>query len=523
MPLENERGVQTNWNVPLSVPTFTALPAAAPIGVIVRLEDVGTSVQWDGTTWVGVATGNIGQTTWFIDEQNLTGVASDLNDGRTVSTPLRTDAARDSRMGGINANWNGEYHLRYLSDVNNPILLRGNRTTATIFIHGSATNFTGQTTLYTGTIDALTALNRNAAAPAGGQPILITSNGLPVSWTASGLNRLRMRRTSDNATGYVLKDLGAKQCRSSEWSTAPTGFTAPYNFTCVAATPNVADTFVVETLTKLKSVVIAFNAGGSPSSTFNPIVCDSVEIGETLLSVSGIPSVWRPWGCHIRNSAFTACQWGSFTLDSCRLFPAAGTASVMPESLNVSMQGGVIDSNGQANSTCFLNCAERAVLNRVMTQDVRLLMVASGKNTGIGPSGQGWSIQSLGVFDSPSNAIEAMGPNAFFLFNNSAVIWGSGNTGFSILQKHQGSWTYNPGPLVVLTHLNIVSTGGDMQFTNARGACRVFDDSVGTYTAARTLSFANLIATIATTGFSAVAGFPQFFDPVSGCGVNPAS
>lgn len=57
MPIESDRGVQTNWNVPCSVPSAAALPVNAPVGVIIRTEDTGTSFQWNGTGWVPFAGG----------------------------------------------------------------------------------------------------------------------------------------------------------------------------------------------------------------------------------------------------------------------------------------------------------------------------------------------------------------------------------------------------------------------------------------------------------------------------------
>jgi hypothetical protein len=48
---EANRGVASNWNCPLSVPTFDALPLQAPTGIIVMTEDDGASYQFDSTAW----------------------------------------------------------------------------------------------------------------------------------------------------------------------------------------------------------------------------------------------------------------------------------------------------------------------------------------------------------------------------------------------------------------------------------------------------------------------------------------
>lgn len=48
---EANRGVASNWNCPLSVPTFDALPLQAPTGIVVMTEDDGLSYQFDATAW----------------------------------------------------------------------------------------------------------------------------------------------------------------------------------------------------------------------------------------------------------------------------------------------------------------------------------------------------------------------------------------------------------------------------------------------------------------------------------------
>src|SRR5882672_2315110 len=52
MSLLDERGVTSNWNHPMSVPTFGALPIPAPIGAFCLAEDSGDTWQWNGVTWV---------------------------------------------------------------------------------------------------------------------------------------------------------------------------------------------------------------------------------------------------------------------------------------------------------------------------------------------------------------------------------------------------------------------------------------------------------------------------------------
>lgn len=102
-PLESERGVQTNWNVPTSVATALALPVAAPIGCLIRVEDTGFTWQWSGLAWVvAFAAGGVGSIaqTRFVDKagNDTTGDGSFANPFLTIQrayTSITTASATE--------------------------------------------------------------------------------------------------------------------------------------------------------------------------------------------------------------------------------------------------------------------------------------------------------------------------------------------------------------------------------------------------------------------------------------------
>lgn len=111
---DSNRGVTSNWNCPLSVPSFDALPVQAPKGIIVLNEDDGASYQFDGISW------NVFPTPVpVVDEESFVlGLDDDMtfnNGGGTTVTPqtfVRNDdpisAARTwnfTTAGGIGEGW----------------------------------------------------------------------------------------------------------------------------------------------------------------------------------------------------------------------------------------------------------------------------------------------------------------------------------------------------------------------------------------------------------------------------------
>jgi hypothetical protein len=121
-----------------------------------------------------------------------------------------------------------------------------------------------------------------------------------------------------------------------------------------------------------------------------------------------------------------------------------------------------------------------------------------------------WTVTQVGIFDTTTQpAISSNGRGVRFI---STILYGSGNTGNIITL----------GGLLILTSLtaNVTTSSsthlimGENPFT--RTAVPAFDQSVSPpqYTAARNLTFTNILATVAAGGFG-----PHWIDPTSGQGI----
>lgn len=443
----------------------------------------------------------MGQTTWFMDD-----AGSRENSGADAAHPI-PEIERQFRM-GPNPEWTAnEYHLRYLTDTDS-VALRGNiRPNSAIFLHGSATNGVGQSTLYNGTIDTLATL-----AYTSNQPWDITSTGLATSWTADagGLINKRVRLTSGStgAKGFSLKDLTGKKARMSEF-TAVASFSNPFTRATASASPAGTNTFVVERLTSLSKVFIDVNGRPSPNSNiYGGVVFDSLDVGTTWFAgSSSVPVVLD--GCIFRSATNIEGMFATLVFEGC-LF----TAATFPRSVRLEMYGcSSIVSFFQAEAISAL------VVFRHMAQAGGIVMLVSPGNDNHA------ALSSLGVFDStvrPALTIKSpQGCN----FQNTGALWGSGNTQASIDVRPGCSFHYQNLGLSKAANFPITTSAvSDVLLGRSnRTSIEAFDASLGIYTPARLLSFDNLMATIANGGFcqAGFPGSPQVMDALTGAAFMP--
>ncbi len=280
-------------------------------GVWVRSTDT-SDVSW------------LAQLTWYIDPTN----GDDENSGIDASHPIKTDFERQMRMRPGPEWFAGEYHLYYLNDVpaTDPVRITGQRNrSSTIFLHGSATAGHGVApALYTNTVDAHTDYDR-----ATNVPVDITSNALPVSWTASGLVGKRFRQTTGanvGAMGWIVSDLGAKAARTSQWSIQDTftGGLVPNIIGGPPPTPTNTDTITVEDLRAIDQLLIDVQSTEDLSVNHMGygVVAESLEIGLGtngwgLQMMSGDSVLFE--GCDIDLIAGTTGHGGQMTFVNCRL------------------------------------------------------------------------------------------------------------------------------------------------------------------------------------------------------------
>jgi hypothetical protein len=431
------------------------------------------------------------QLNWFVDPANV--AASDENDGATGATPLATDAERQRRM-GPNPLWDaGGYHIRFISDLPVSDVVRVVGTvaqTATLFFHGSATNGQGQSVLYTVAADAVViALNR-----ATNTPWQIASAGLPVSWTASGCVNKRLRRTNGTAVkGWVVKDLGAKNARCSQGLNANT-YTVPCNISNTLWVPANGDTFVVEKLTVVPSLLVNLQPTDDFSvNTFGfSVIFESLDLGGTGFNFNVTWGGLNPLvfdGCEL--SLWTHNGQGFIQYQCCQVknfgAPPGFFNDFHAGYSRTNLQLGTGESIGRGNSYLFEQ--------DFMCQGA-LFNVQDG----------GINFRDVAVFDtsSPFNFNTSLGGG----FGN-GTIWGSGNTGASVNIAGSGCVVQ----FLAGTTFNIVSATADVRICG-RVTEHAYDDGAGVYTAPRATSFANLLATVAAGGFG-----NSMLSPVFGSGL----
>lgn len=438
----------------------------------------------------------MGQTDWFIDD-----AGSREATGADAGHPI-PEIERRFRMGAT-PEWNDTatgYHLRYLTDTAT-VVIQGRRDPASvIFIHGSATNGAGQSTTYSGNIDALTTLNRLTNTP-----WEITSNAIPTSWTASSLVNGRIRRVSDGMTGWAIKDLGTKKARCSEFC-APATFTVG-GFTgapgTAIGTPVAADAFVVERLTKINKLYIHVPPSQRTTNLFNGVIVDSIDVGSQGLFSSAGDYV-SLIACLVQFGLGAGGFLSTAFLNGCRInqvfTPIGG--------------GGIGITGGYTSAALLLNpTVGSSSLRRFMVQGGALNFCGVGGND-VG----GWLAQiGLGAFDCAS-AFNIFGQQGICLNSSlGAALWGSGNTS-SVSIRAGGSMMVD-GPVAQATHFPIAATN-DVAM-GGKFSVPAFDSTTCLYTPPRTLTWPHICTEQSAGGFcqNGSPNNPFIVDPLTGAAI----
>jgi hypothetical protein len=456
-------------------------------GLVANGADIVASLYGNGV-WVrltGQGTAAMAQLNWYIDPVN----GSDSNNGQTPATALKSDAERQRRMGPTPI-WDGgqalggasltaaAYHIFYLNDLplTDPVNIAGFRAlNAAIFLHGSATPGQGKSILFSGTIDALDTLDRTAGVNRSWQ---ITSNALPVSWTASGLIGKRVRLTSGNvgAKSFPIKDLGAKKARMCQFLGVNT-YTQPFTVSTTIAPPALTNTFVVEQLTKIPQFLwsIVDVDAGTFNTSFQPNVIESLEIGTTGdMNLVGTDTVIFD-GCIV--AMFETTDGGPFVT----------FASVRQTVLSIPgpwAQWSVFAGYCDAGTNWGLGPTQATYIfvdKDFMFQGVQGVIQAFAQ------------LNDFASFDSPSAAVEVFGTRVQFL----KTFWGQGAATFGIRFFGGAHASYAGGGVAVF---NVASAGSNMSFAG-RTSVEPFDPTVPAFLAARATTFANLTAAIGAGGF----------------------
>jgi len=385
-----------------------------------------------------------------------------------------------------------------------------------IFLHGSMTNFAGQSTIFGGTSGTVTTLNYAAAG--GGQPWEMICATIPASWTASGCLNKRLRWTSGaniDDVIWIIKDLGgaapnarARLCDGQ--SSFP--MTAPVATTSSTFTPVAGDTFVVETLTNIPNLVIDL-IGGETATINNGVILDSLDLsgGDTVLNGS---RAINAYGCTL-GLTFSRTLFGAFNTFGCQ-YASGSIMTFFTTSIN----------NSYCNTDVTIFAFINGVISRFMTQGGSLALETSTTQIAQPSVITGWSINQIGFWDTA-----AAGRRPLTIFNQTdlaagCTLWGNGNTNNNVapialargasLMYGAASTALPAAYFFLLSASAGAENGAFIACYNNASVPRVnvpaYDDATQLFTANRLLSPANLQATVAAGGFGG-----YFFDPVTTC------
>ncbi len=448
------------------------------------------------------------QLTWVIDSS----AGNDENSGVDLANAIKTDDERRRRM-GTRPYWSGEYHLRYVSDIDYVLLSGHVMPTSIVFLHGSMTSGQGAATLLSATADTLIAQNPGVA----NTPYQVTANAIPVSWTASGYSatgvtptvtvRCRLTSGNTNIVFWPLRDLGSKTARCTDTIQATTFTAAGLGSTNLDGLtyPAIAqgNTFVIERLTQIGTLVSEITNSMTAQSfgEQSPVVVfESLKIGKRDSTIGRTRIHGRAvhvfYGCELHAAENPANSrvflLGCTVLDS-----------------NTALKNSVYHAGGSFGTMThnFVRAGDNGMgVDNWMIQGGSLLLQQQAQ------------ICRLGIFDSPTPALQTVAPSShvsFFLANAQGPnLWGSGNTTFPVWLVAGSHVTYPAGLGAGFT----ITGGGatDIAFPGAnptgKTAVRAFNDTIGLYTEPRNLTWANVLAAVTSGGFGG-----HVYDPATAC------
>ena len=445
--------------------------------------------------------------TWYINATS----GNDENDGQTSGTALKSWAELARRWGSnqlnipVNVGTKKVCTVNLLTSLPTTDLIVGSPiipTNTFLEIKGGVLSV-----LQTGTFTAIT-----SRTPGTNAPNQYTDLALPAANTWSSFIAGRVRMTSGTASGamfYVMKDLGSKQARLSECVLPgrfdPAQSTGWPNIvgmvTSTVKTPTVGDAYAVEQL-------ISANIG-----EFQPTFLDgngsNSRVHFSELNIANNGSTFdlgrSPWFAQL--FVFWACTFTGY-LD----LPGAGVAY----QCCAFTKGAEVTQGNHTFNACLIGTGSSPI--GLAAWGGITFVNANTMFQGCGIRGTGVYICQAGIFDSASSSLlpgghavavgaplnGTLGSPGWMVMEDhngfTAALWGSGNAGAGTQVEAGSQFNYRSGKLSGITVTG--STPGTNDVTLAGNTqARAWDDTNSVFTAKRTLSYANLAATIATTGF----------------------
>lgn len=341
------------------------------------------------------------------------------------------------------------------------------------------------------TITAVTAISR---ASGGGNPLLITDTAGVLG--ANVGKRIRITAGARaGATAWIAFDLGSSQVQTSPFTIVSDA--SPVQVTPTNVTPVAGDAYVIETLSTVASHAIA-------------LAMDN----DYATATQGVQAVWSDFdfrsAANVNSSVFcganaTAMTTAFLGCDLGAVAPTTGTMSAMG-----CRHHGPILYESQLMLICAGLITARISLNNGSQLAVDYDTLARGVTAFRSRNGSVVRVGTLGVFGATDGVLvecdavaRVDGP-----FSGVAGLYGSGNSGTGV-KCEAGAKLFTTS----VAALTITGTVGDAKLGGVTSG-RAFDDSAGTYTAARTYSWANLALAVASGGFGS-----SMINPNNGAGV----
>lgn len=218
-----------------------------------------------------------GQTKWFIDEQNVTTLASNANTGLDATHPLLTDGERVRRM-GRNFDWSASrYDIWCLSDVALMELYGTRRNGSQIWVHGSGTAYQGRTILSSGNTMSQCAV---AVPSTRTRPSLRGGSAGSFLTTLANRNR-RLRLTSGARAGATAfaQSISGSDINVSQWTSLSTWNPLTFHIPDICD-PAGTETYVVESLGSIGACYSALTSTDATSSDSTGVTFDSINFGK---------------------------------------------------------------------------------------------------------------------------------------------------------------------------------------------------------------------------------------------------
>ncbi len=452
---------------------------------------------------------------WYIDATN----GNDENDGQAAVSgannvgPLKTYAELAMR-------WNGGNIRPTQIVVNYPTV-----TYCRVYIRTSlpdtdpvygachlGTNaclwFVGQveTVLYTGTFSSVTARNpATNSATILGDTLLNPTTYLNRRWRVTTAARV-------NTMGFIAKDLGGNTFRSScpqlpYMMRAAQANSWPIINGGVQQDPQVNDTYQIEQLTTISLGDFSnINIQGNPSGGGSRIV-----FGELAIRQGGFAGTCITLSDSF-NCSFYSCEVSSYMILN---------GGILNELTNCSLLQGVYMNSGLWQFVSGMASNSIAGASGVYSIAGTVVLAGAFMCQAVNFKGCGLMFIDGCVFDCPANTTNNGGcgvvigkaitagvqqpHNMTTWCSIETRIWGSGNAGSGIFVGAGCQLNYAAGIVAAIT---ITGTGGDFNLngnTTASPWDQTASAGAGAYLARRNCTWANLAATVATTGFGGFA------------------